>query len=136
MTLHEFVALPHRFRWGGLNGDDCLTFCATWIAEASGVDPAEKFRGTYCTEEQAAALIEAAGGMVAFADKHLRAAGIRRTKVPKHGDVGVILAPAGLDGATKQIGAIRFGNSLWLALGPAGIVGKKAEFVAAWSVAQ
>lgn len=136
MTLHEFVALPHRFRWGGQGGDDCLTFCALWVAEVIGVDPAERLRGTYRTEEEAAALIEAAGGMVKFVDKHLSAIGLRRTRAPKHGDIGVIIAPAGLDGTMKLIGAIRFGNSLWLALGAAGIVGKKAEFVAAWRVAQ
>lgn len=133
MTLHEFVALPHRFRWGGQGGDDCLTFCASWIFEATGIDPAEAVRGTYRSAEEAGAILAAAGGMIPYADRQLASVGLCRTDKPRDGDVGVIIAPAGLDGEMKQIGAIRFGP-IWLALGPTGIHGKKADFIAAWSV--
>ncbi|MBB6299898.1 DUF6950 family protein [Rhizobium leucaenae] len=134
MTLHEFLALPHRFRWGGVGGDDCTTFCATWISEQIGIDPAAHLRGTYRTEEGAHALLDAAGGLVPFMASHLEPIGFIRTDAPADGDVGVIDAPVGLSGETKEIGAIRFGP-LWLALGPDGAKGKKLDFVAAWRFA-
>jgi hypothetical protein len=135
MTLHEFKALPHRFGWGGANGrDDCTTFCATWISEQIGIDPAERLRGTYRTEEGAHALLDAAGGLVPFMAGHLEPIGFVRVNDPQDGDVGVIDAPVGLNGETKEIGAIRFGP-LWLTLSPCGVVGKKTDFVAAWRFA-
>lgn len=135
MTLHEFLALPHRFGWGGDRGrDDCTTFCATWIAASVGIDPAEHLRGTYRTEEGANALLDAAGGLVPFMASHLEPIGFERTDDPQSGDVGAIRAPVGADGEIKEIGAIRFGP-LWLVLGPGGMVGKKTDFVAAWRFA-
>ncbi|ACM26533.1 DUF6950 family protein [Rhizobium rhizogenes] len=131
MTLSEFVALPHRFRWGGQGGDDCLMFCATWVAEVTGIDPVAEYRGTYRTEEEAAAIIASAGGIVPLVDRMAARAGFQRTDDPQDGDIGVVVAPVGVAGDLKEIGAIRFGP-IWLALGPAGVVGKKAEFVAAW----
>jgi hypothetical protein len=51
------------------------------------------------------------------------------------GDIGVIRAPAGIDGAIHEVGAIRFGP-LWATLAPSGIAAKKAEPVAAWRLAE
>ncbi|GAJ91045.1 hypothetical protein RRH01S_01_05160 [Rhizobium rhizogenes NBRC 13257] len=106
-------------------------FCATWVAEVTGIDPVAEYRGTYRTEEEAAAIISAAGGIVALVDRMAARASMKRTDDPQDGDIGVVVAPAGVAGEMKEIGAIRFGP-IWLALGPAGVVGKKAEFVAAW----
>lgn len=128
MTLHEFLALPHRFRWGGAGGDDCTTFCATWIAESIGIDPAERLRGTYRTEEGAHALLDATGGLVPFMASHLEPIGYVRTDEPHSGDVGAIV----MDG--KQVGAVRFGP-LWALLTPGGVMAKKADFIAAWRYA-
>lgn len=38
MTLHEFLALDHRFQWGGVNGEDCMTFAASWVCSQIGID--------------------------------------------------------------------------------------------------
>ena len=130
MTLHEFLRLPHRFVWGGVGGDDCTTFCARWIEAVMGVDPAASFRGTYSDAEGAGRLLAGAGGLVAFADRHL---GLARTDDPQTGDVGVIVAPSALDGEFKHIAAIRFGP-LWATLSQAGVRARKAEFVAAWRI--
>lgn len=130
MTLHDFLRLPHRFAWGGVGGDDCTTFCARWIECLTGADPAANFRGAYSTQEEAEAILAAAGGLVAFADRHL---GLVRTDDPQPGDVGVIVAPSALDGEFKHIAAIRFGP-LWATLSPAGVRARKADFVAAWRV--
>jgi hypothetical protein len=131
MTLREFLALPHRFRWGGVGGDDCTTFCASWIEEFTGIDPIARLRGTYSTGDGAARLIAEAGGLIALAAGRIEPLGWRLTDSPADGDVGVILAPSGLDQDVKQIAAVRFGP-LWATLGPRGVVAKKADFVAAW----
>lgn len=130
MTLHEFRALPHRFRWGGMGGDDCTTFCATWAREQTGVDPAEDLRGTYRDGEGATRILNRAGGIVRFMGARLQTLGYKRVQQPQSGDIGVVRAPVGID-EIKEIGAVCFGP-LWLILGPGGVVGKKVDFVAAW----
>lgn len=131
MNLHEFLALPHRFRWGGVGGDDCTTFCATWVDEQIGMDPAERLRGTYRDADGAHAILEEAGGLVAFIDAHLTPFCYERVNDPTDGDIGVVLAPVGLGDEIKEVAAIRFGP-LWVILGPGGVVAKKTEFIAAW----
>lgn len=130
MTLQEFLRLPHRFRWGGQGGDDCTTFCASWVEEETGTDPALMLRGTYRDCDGAHALLDAAGGLVPFMASHLEPLGYVRTNDPQDGDIGAVLAPVGLD-ESKEIGAIRYGP-LWAILGPSRVVTKQAEFIAAW----
>ena len=135
MKLKEWLELPHRFCWGGQGGDDCLMFCASWIEHVTGVDPVADFRGAYATEEEAHAIIDQHGGIVALVDEMAARGGFERTDAPQDGDVGIIVAPAGLGGTLTQIGAIKFGP-LWAVIGPAGVRAKRAECVAAWRVAQ
>lgn len=131
MNLQEFLRLPHRFRWGGQGGDDCTTFCASWAEEETGTDPAMRLRGTYRDSDGAHALLAGAGGLVPFMAGHLEPLGYVRTNDPQDGDIGAVLAPVGIDGEAKEIGAIRYGP-LWAILGPARVVTKQAEFIAAW----
>lgn len=131
MTLHDFIALPHRFRWGGVGGDDCTTFCATWIDHATGIDPADGLRGTYRDADGANALVSQAGGLVAFLDGKLLPLGHARTDDPQDGDIGVVVAPVGVGEGAKYVSAIRFGP-LWLVLAPSGVASKKLDHVAAW----
>lgn len=132
MNIHEFLKLPHRFRWGGLGGDDCIMFCASWIAEQTGTDPAEQVRGTYRDEEGALAFVASAGGLIPMIDNGVQPLGYARTLAPVTGDIGIILAPSDIDGTVKEIGAIRFGP-LWAVLAPAGVRAKRCDFIAAWS---
>lgn len=136
MTLDEFLAQPHQFRWGGIAGDDCMTFCARWIGVAKGEDPIKHIRGMYSDAEGADRLIERSFGLVKLAANMLEVHGYQRTHSPVDGDVGIVQAMAGfeIDGVSvKEIGAIRFGP-LWAAIGPRGVIAKKAVFVAAWSI--
>lgn len=130
MTLRDFLSLDHRFRWGGIDGDDCMTFGATWALEVIGVDPARDLRGTYRTRIEAEAIVAAHGGAVSFMGGKLLTVGAKRVQRPQDGDIGVIVTAAD-DGSTKQIGAIRFGP-LWATLSPARVVAKQADFLAAW----
>ncbi|WFU88994.1 hypothetical protein QA644_08115 [Rhizobium sp. CC1099] len=131
MTLHEYLRLPHRFRWGGRAGEDCIMFCASWVAEQTGTDPASEVRGTYRDEPGALQVLSSAGGIKALFASGLEPLGYERTRKPVSGDVGIVLAPSGIDGKIKEIGAIRFGP-LWALLAPDGVRAKPLQFVAAW----
>ncbi|MCR6498408.1 hypothetical protein MUO32_05120 [Shinella sp. CPCC 101442] len=136
MDIKSFLSLPHRFRWGGAVGDDCMTFCATWIAERSGIDPASDLRGSYSTRAGANAIMTIAGGAVAFMDGRLLPIGATRTDAPEDGDVGLVRMLAGDDAGevvVTDVGAIRFGP-LWASISPAGVIARRAEMVAAWRV--
>jgi hypothetical protein len=131
MDLREFLALPHLFGWGGVVGDDCTTWCASWVRERMGVDPAAALRGTYTNEFGAHRVIYLAGGLVALIGDRLSPLGFTRTDTPADGDICVVRA-ASFDGNTvSEISAIKFGP-LWAMLSPGRVVAKKADLVAAW----
>jgi hypothetical protein len=133
MNIHQFLRRPHRFRWGGVGGDDCMTFPATWAQESTGVDPAAALRGTYRTREEAHRILASYGGAEAFMEHHLLAIGATRTAHPETGDIGLIVAVTDVAGAIvrTEIGAIRFGP-LWACIHRAGIHASPAQFIAAW----
>ncbi|WP_438748415.1 DUF6950 family protein [Pararhizobium sp. O133] len=127
MELREFLALPHLFEWGGVVGDDCTTWCASWVRERIGIDPAASLRGTYSTELGAHRILKQAGGLVAFIDSHLLPLGFARTDTPSVGDIGVVRP----DGQPTEIAAINFSKT-WAMLSPGRVVAKRAELVTAW----
>ncbi|WP_416066115.1 DUF6950 family protein [Rhizobium sp. ZK1] len=134
MDIHHFLALPHRFRWGGVGGDDCLTFPASWVERVSGIDPADEFRGTYSTCQEAQRILDFHGGNLALMERQLSPIKAKRILEPDTGDIGLIKAMTGEtfeDQAEALIGAIRFGP-LWACIHPSGVRAIKAEFVAAW----
>jgi hypothetical protein len=132
--LKHYFSVCTKFSWGGLGGEDCMTFCATWVSSVLGQDPAESFRGTYSTEEEAHLLAERHGGMVAFADELLLPIGLRRTLTPRTGDVGIINVPYDVRGNTKDVAAIRFGP-LWAFMSPVRVVARRVDnCVASWRV--
>lgn len=131
MEIHEFLACQHRFRWGGVDGDDCTTFCASWVAARLGIDPAEELRGSYRDAEGAHAIIDREGGLVALFASRLEALGFVRVDEAQDGDIGVVVAPSGIDGSLVEVGAVAFGP-LWATLAPSGVAAKKLESVAIW----
>lgn len=134
MDIRGFLGLPHRFRWGGAGGDDCMTFCASWVAARTGIDPAAELRGTYSTKAGAHAVMERSGGPLAFMDAHLSNVGASRTDDPKDGDIGLVRMLTGErpeDVVVAEVGAIRFGP-LWASISPTGVIARRAETVAAW----
>lgn len=60
VRLSAFVdgALPHA--WGT---NDCAMFAAGAVLAMTGVDPAAEWRGSYATEDDAAALMDRLGGL-------------------------------------------------------------------------
>ncbi|MBN9047637.1 MAG: hypothetical protein J0H18_18525 [Rhizobiales bacterium] len=133
MDLKEFLHLPHEFKFGGWMGEDCTTFCASWARECTGIDPAAPFRRTYSTLKSANALLASHGGIVSFYDERLTDIGYLRTDCPQDGDIGVVVAPSGIDRMIKHVGGIRFGP-LWAVMAQRGVIAKKLDHVAAWTL--
>ena len=131
MEFHEFLACQHRFRWGGVDGDDCSTFCASWVSARLGIDPAANLRGSYRDAEGAHAIIDREGGLVAFFGSCLESLGFVRVDEARDGDIGVVVAPSGIDGSLVEVGAVAFGP-LWATLAPSGVAAKKLEAIAIW----
>lgn len=134
MDIHGFLARPHRFRWGGVGGDDCMTFAASWALHVIGIDPAEELRGTYRTRVEAHSIIAAHGGALRFMDGHLSAIGCKRVSEPETGDIGLVsMMTSDDDGAAveAEVGAVRFGP-VWASIAPGGVVARKAETIACW----
>lgn len=130
MNLREFLALPHLFGWGGVVGDDCTTWCASWVLDQIGTDPAASLRGTYSTELGAHRVIQRAGGLVALIDSKLLPLGFTRTDAPAVGDIGVVRA-AITNGRPADVAAINFSKT-WAMLSPGRVVARRADLVAAW----
>ncbi|MFN7010884.1 MAG: DUF6950 family protein [Allorhizobium sp.] len=84
------TCLPHRFRWGGMGGDDCMTFAASWVAKSYGVDPAEGLRGTCSTRDEALAIMAAHGGEMAFMAAHLEPIGATRVQQLQDGGTSAL----------------------------------------------
>lgn len=134
MDIKGYLSQPHRFRWGGVAGDDCMTFCAGWILAQTGIDIAEDLRGTYSTRSGAHAVMAASGGPLLFMGKRLACIPAQRTSAPQDGDIGLVRMIVGErpgDAVVAEIGAIRFGP-LWASISPAGVIARRAEMVAAW----
>ncbi len=131
MEIREFLACHHRFRWGGVEGDDCTTFCASWVASRLGIDPAEDLRGSYRDADGAHAIIEREGGLVRLFGNRLEPLGFVRVDEAQDGDIGIVTAPSGIDGSLVEVGAIVFGP-LWATLAPSGVAAKRLEAVAIW----
>lgn len=134
MEIHGFLSLPNRFRWGGMGGDDCMTFVASWVCYAIGTDPAERLRGTYRTRDEAHAIVASYGGELAFMSAHLDAVGAKRVEQLQDGDIGLVHMLSGdslADVKMTLVGAVRFGP-LWASIAPVGVVAKLADHVAAW----
>ncbi|MER9056414.1 hypothetical protein [Mesorhizobium sp. M0910] len=138
MTLEEYIRLPHRWRWGGMGGEDCTTFCAGWVLARTGKDPAADLRGTYFDADGADAVLRAAGGVGALVGAKLGALGFQRVQQPHDGDIGIISAMTGFDAAgmvVKHIPGIKFGP-LWAVLSARGPMVKKLDWTGrAWRIA-
>ena len=74
------------FEWGQ---HDCCMFAADWVMEATGVDPALHFRGTYSSARTAATALRIHGGLAEI----VAAAGFVRWQTPsmaQRGDVALV----------------------------------------------
>jgi hypothetical protein len=80
------------FAWGS---HDCCLMAANGVYEITGVDIAATYRGTYSTQEEAAAIIESAGGLEPLVQSACEPLGWTRTKpaLARRGDLVVFISP-------------------------------------------
>lgn len=133
----SYITAPRRWAWGGLGGEDCTTFAASWVEEVCGTDPAAALRGTYSTKEEANLIVERAGGVGVLMAFCLDPIGLRRIQQPQDGDVGVVIAMTGFDAdgaVVKEIPGIRFGPN-WAVMSARGPMVKRLDWTGvAWRV--
>lgn len=96
---------------------DCSLFPADWIKVLTGIDPAQTWRGRYSDEEGAFAFVRECGGLIPTFATAAALAGLRVTRQPKAGAVGVVHHP-GVRG--RAVGAICLGAGLWVARAASG----------------
>nr|CAD6413053.1 hypothetical protein REQ54_01100 [Rhizobium sp. Q54] len=108
-TLSGFLAAYDRKPWEP-STVNCLMFTAAWAIWLGYSDPVEKWRGTFHTEDQFKAIVEAAGGCAPLMDEAAATIGAKRVDRPSRGDVGVIGSVRNIH---RQFGAICDGDR-WL----------------------
>lgn len=107
---------------------DCALFIADWLWLVTGTDPAAALRGRYRTPEEAAAL-HTWCGLPGTVSRCVRGLGMRLTRTPAIGDVGVVVA------GDRLVGAIRTAKG-WAMHADYGVLHLSAStrVVAAWSL--
>lgn len=137
MIAQDYVKAPCVFAWGGVNGEDCTTWCATYALLLTGMDPAYQFRGTYSDKRGAQELIARHDGLFNLVAPILLDQGWKRVQQPQNGDMAIIHTVTGsVEGEPiySNVSALRFGP-LWSVMseaGPSGIADRKARLVACW----
>lgn len=135
--LREYLDSCRKWSWGGLGGEDCTTFAASWVDHVHGRDPASRLRGTYFTCEEANAIVDRAGGVTELVASCLEPMGFQRVQTPQDGDVGIVVAYTGFDAdgaAVKKIPGICLGP-LWAVMSARGPQVKKLEWTGvAWRI--
>lgn len=107
----------------------CGLFISGWVKAKRGVDPLP--RGKWMTADDVQRVFDGYGGLALAVARHLRKAGLRMTREPKAGDVGLVVVGARVCCAIRtQAGwMIRLEDgAVWWGRDPVGRV------LAAWSV--
>lgn len=134
MKIEAYIVQPRKWLWSYC---DCTTFCADWVVEATGKDPAADLRGTYHTAEEAEAILQAHGGAQGLVDAKLRPLGFMRALKPTDGAIGIVRTATGFDVdgmAVKEIPAIKFGP-LWAVMSARGPMVKQLDWTGvAWNI--
>jgi len=113
--------------WGVV---DCSLMLADWAVANGYPDPAGHLRGTYGTEAECRAVVEAAGGVLPLVRGCAAAIGLLPLKKPERGAIAVIGSRTRMH---RQRGAIFDGRD-WLIRVPEGVLGVKAAAVAIWRI--
>ena len=127
--LSAYISAAGRrgFIWGE---HDCIVFGANWVEHLTGRDPIAAYRGRYATEEEARALLEAAGGAAMAINEELSANGwtFVQGEELKAGDVALALVP----GHKEAVVSIAVSRSKLAFLTARGILIWPGDVIAAW----
>lgn len=131
--LKVFIVDHRNFAWNDQGGENCMSWCGSWIYDRTGLDPAQDHRGRFVDEDDALRYIEKQGGLVKFADAMLNQCRIKRVVKPRTGDVGIVEAVVNAAGDVKPVAAICYGP-LWAFITPGRVVAKKSQAIAVWRI--
>ena len=107
---------------------DCALTVADWVVTVRGCpDPADGLRGKYRSADDRDALLKAQGGLKAVMSSAAGRAGLKLTRKPKRGDVGLV-AMSG-----QILAAICLGDR-WAVKGDGLVVETPRRVLRAWSV--
>lgn len=122
--LLHYIGKP--MQWGV---DDCSLIVADWWRENHGSDPAAHLRGTYSTEAEKVAIVDAAGGLLPLVRGLAGRVSALPMGEPRDGDFAVL----GL-GKELQVCGIRSGG-FWAVRSETGIAfTSAARVLRGWSV--
>lgn len=113
---------------------DCSLILADWLVLNGYADTAGHLRGTYATEDECRAVVEAAGGLVPLVGDCAKRAGLSPALEPHLGAVAVVGSPHDLK---KQWGAIWNGERwlvLWQDRGKNLLVPFMVQALSMWSI--
>lgn len=116
--------------WGQ---SDCTMMVCDWVLSETGIDPAERYRGCYSSDAEAAALYE---NFVSIIREEFERAGLIETSAPVTGDIGIVnrsVVMRGRHSICRACMAIRAG-SLWAAKEGLGVCAGDYPVIAAWSL--
>ncbi len=121
------VAMAAPFAYGK---SDCCTTANNWIAREAGVSPLAIAGYDFQNKSQAECAMSANGGIAKATIRAMRRAGLRRTKSPRAGDIGVV----------EMLGRVCvaiFDGKVWFARDECGaIADARARVVAAWRISK
>jgi hypothetical protein len=92
--LESFIAAEARkpFRFGET---DCGSTADRWVRLALGFSPMAAYGMAYSGPQEAQEWLSAPGGLAVAFNRVMRASGLRRTKEPQPGDIGLVFAGKG-----------------------------------------
>lgn len=124
LTAYLVRCSRHPFVWGR---NDCATFIADWVREATGCDGMADLRGCYTTQDGAERL-HGPLGLVGTVRRCARRVGLLRTLGAHPGDIAVVRHG-------REIGcAIRTARGWALRIDRGLVVVPSARVIAAWAV--
>lgn len=127
--LAEYMrrALAAPFAYGKT---DCCTTANRWIESECGVSPLLASGYDFENKPQAETAMAANGGLAKATVSAMRKAGLKRTKSPQAGDVGVV------EMLGRVCVAISDGN-VWFARDECGVIADaRARVIAAWRISK
>lgn len=138
-SLEKRLALPgyieelsgRRWEYGEC---DCTMAVATWIKKIIGIDPLERYRGTYHSPAEAQRTVTLAGGFLPTLERRFHEAGLMPTETFEDGDVAAV-DPGQYHRLVLQVVgsilAIRFGD-VWVCKAYRGIIGDHFRVIQGW----
>jgi len=123
--LSEAAAEP--FEWGH---HDCCTFIAGWAKRVTGLDPAAPWRGAYCSEAMAEAIVRQGGGLGPVLHAALKPQGWVAVTGCAPGDISVVEAPT--PRGKRLVASIFAGRGKFAMLTQRGLVAAQVPFLLGW----